>query len=447
MRTISKNQVRLCSPCLPVRGWRESTALQRSALFACCFFTFCVIPKSAWGQLDTIRRDEVKLHSGQTIYGSVEEKRTEKGIELLVQLDDGTTLLLDRKAYQRWSAEPEAMVKYRQLNQQIKWTLEDQLKMARWCDENRLKELKNRHYRIAMEIDPDNEEARKKLGYIQREGSWVNTAEIKQRLGYQKQGGQWVLPEVKELRDAMSAYKDRQQDWKNKLRILNTKAFSRGRNAGEAIAELRAISDPEAVEPLLDRLSDSKSLPQQQLYVDILCNIDSYASSKALVKFYLFNQNDPESRTRCLETVLKRKSYQQTALFDFAAALNPDFSEDGKKETDPELNTQRMGRAAFGLESIGVPFAIEGLIRALVVNYKQESKTAPSSSFGSNGSVSNNPGGGTKVTEFQLQCPRALDALRKFTGLDPGFGYDQMAWAQWWVQENTPGEIDLRRDR
>ena len=45
-----------------------------------------------------------------------------------------------------------------------------------------------------------------------------------------------------------------------------------------------------------------------------------------------------------------------------------------------------------------------------------------------------------------MECHEALDVLKQFTGQEPGFGFDQMAWVQWWVRENTPTNLDLRRD-
>lgn len=432
-------------------------------LVACLLTGFVATAVSSSGQAQTFRDDEITLHSGQTLLGSVKEKATPKGKELQVQLDDGWTLLLDRETYTRWKPEPEAMAKYRELSAQIKHTLDDQLKMANWCDDNRLKSLAEKHYRIAIQIDPNNEVARKELGYINPKGEWINRAELKQRLGYQRIGTRWVLPEVEEVRRVQEERAKSESEAKYQIGLLLRKAFRNGRNQQDALTELRQLTDPAAVPGILDAIEDVDKdiervlksgrpsdlqlpLQKKQLFISVLCNIDSYASSKALTSYYLLDQFDPEARDRALETLLKRESHQRTLMSDFVAALSPDYLVDGDKVTDPDLNTSRMSRAAHGLGEIGIPYGIENLISALRVTYTKVTNVQPSSAFGGNGSAASNPGGGKLVENRTMECHEALDVLKQFTGQEPGFGFDQMAWVQWWVRENTPTNLDLRRD-
>lgn len=443
------------------RGYRPQRFGRRYAFLAVliCGLTLGVLlGRPAVAQ--TVRQDEVILHSGQSLFGSVKENRTDKGTELHVQTQSGWTLILDRNSYLRWKPEPEELATYREIRDKAKWTLEDQLKLAKWCDENRLDEQAERHYRIALEIDPRNETALDELGYVHtRSGEWVNREELKQRLGYQKIGSRWELPEVEQLRKLQEERKAVEVEWKQKVRLMVKKAFRPGRNQPSNYQELLGLQDPRAVPALIEELEEAQEdlrrarnvaasqLPfnKQQTLIRILCNIPSYESSKRLAKFYLLNQNDPESRDRVIEVLLKREDYQRTLMADFAAALNPQFEIDGETVSDPDLNTSRMGRAAYGLEEIGVPFAIESLIRALQVTYTKVTNVQANSAFGGNGSASVNPAGSKRVDSTTRECRQALDALRTFTGQD--FGYDRMAWVQWWILENTPVQVDLRRDQ
>ena len=57
-------------------------------LVACLLTGFVATAVSSSGQAQTFRDDEITLHSGQTLLGSVKEKATPKGKELQVQLDE-----------------------------------------------------------------------------------------------------------------------------------------------------------------------------------------------------------------------------------------------------------------------------------------------------------------------------------------------------------------------
>lgn len=405
-----------------------------------------LLPSLVFAQSD-IRSDEVTLHSGGVIVGSVEERVDEKTRqkELLVQLPDGTTLLLDSSVFARWRPEPEVMPRYRELLSQAQHTVDFQWKLAQWCGENGLKDLREKHARMVIEIDPDHAEARKSLGHIKPRDTWIDRDSQMSRLGYVKINSQWVLPEVQELSEAISQRKEINQNWKNQLRLQFNKAFSRSRHQQQALEEILAIRDPAAVETLIEMLQSVKSKPERALIVEVLAQIPTYASTNILADFYLLNQDDEEARDRCIKTILDRKQFSVAAAQKFAAAVSPGYLVDGKRQTNPNVNTLRMSRAALGLRKLEIQIGIEALVNALVVEYKFKSTEAPTNAFGGNGSVVSAPAGRDIETRVSVQCPAALETLEAFTGQN--FGFDQMAWIQWWVSENTPQSLDLRRDQ
>ncbi len=406
----------------------------------------CVSNPLALAQSE-VRSDQVKLHSGQVLTGSVRQRMDgdKQTAEIIVDLADGTTLLLNRELYLNWRPEPEAMVEYREKVKQAKRTVDDQWQLATWCNENKLKEQSQIHSRIVIELDPRNEVAHKALGHFKRPDGWIDFDQQRLKLGYVKVSNKWVLPEVEEFSQALKARKDIDQAWKNDLRIWFGKASGRSRDREQTIATILAIRDPSAVPTLIERLTSVESSTQERaLIVEVLTEIPTYASSSILVDFYLQNGDDPETRDKCLETILKRTDFKIAAANKFAAAVNPNYLVDGKKVTDPTLNTTRMSRAALGLRRVEIQMAIETLINALQVTYKFKTKTAGNTAFGANGQTSVAPVGRDVEFKETVQCPAALETLEAFTGQD--FGYNQMAWMQWWISENTPSNLDLRRD-
>jgi len=400
---------------------------------------------TAWGQ---VRSDEVTLHSGQVLVGSVEERRTgpQNSAELLVSLEDGTVLVLQREMFRTWKPEPAAMEEYRQRSESAERTVTSQWELAQWCKENRLKEQADFHARLVLEIDSDFEPARKHLGHLKIRGKWVDFDQLKVRIGYVKVNNRWVLPEVAHFAAALKEQRDLERTWKRDLSSLFRTGFSNNRRAAEARAQIMAIRDPAAVGPLVEMLKAGRPQEERALILRVLAEIPSTASTQALIDYYLFNRDDDEMRDHCLRTLVRRKEHQVLAARRLVSELDPDKLGDRSKVSDPELpilNTLRLSRAAMGLRALEVPIGIEDLIAAIRVPYTLRMRVAGGAGLGPGGASGYQ--GAREVKEDRvMECPAAVDTLQAFTG--QRFGNDQAAWMRWWIAENTPVGLDLRRD-
>lgn len=87
-------------------------------------------------------------------------------------------------------------------------TAEDFYRLGLWCEENRLKRRAEKIFSRAIEVDPQHEGARLKLGFVRYGGRWMTPAERDRRQaedfaaemrakGLVEHAGEWVTPEEK----------------------------------------------------------------------------------------------------------------------------------------------------------------------------------------------------------------------------------------------------------
>jgi hypothetical protein len=76
------------------------------------------------------------------------------------------------------------------------------VRLGDWAKENRLPKYVDGLMRRALELDADNADARKALGYVRHEGRWRTPAELNQDKGRVLFEGRWMLPLEKELLEA-----------------------------------------------------------------------------------------------------------------------------------------------------------------------------------------------------------------------------------------------------
>lgn len=80
--------------------------------------------------------------------------------------------------------------------------------LAEWCRGKDMRSHGTRHLRRALELDPDNAVARKKLGYVRHEDQWLTEPEYYAARGFVKHRGKWVHhDELRRRRYAVDAKK------------------------------------------------------------------------------------------------------------------------------------------------------------------------------------------------------------------------------------------------
>jgi hypothetical protein len=75
----------------------------------------------------------------------------------------------------------------------------DFTKLAAWARENRMPRYVDGLMKRALELDPNNAQAREALGFVQHKGAWVTRAELRKEQGLVQEGGRWVTPLEKAL--------------------------------------------------------------------------------------------------------------------------------------------------------------------------------------------------------------------------------------------------------
>lgn len=398
------------------------------------------------------RSDEVVLHSGQVLYGAVTETRNapQNSTELEVVLDDGTKLILQRELFRSWKPEPAAMPEYRELAEKVARSVDSQWELVQWCKDNKLKPQMDTHARIVLEIDPEHVDARRLLGHQRIRGRWQDPEVEEKRKGKVKINNVWVLPEIYEIARAMAEYNEKQVGWKKTLNGLFTQGAGSSSKASEAVEKIRSIRDPEAVDALVARLMDAKSvppIPQRAVIIEVLCEIPTLSSTTALLDYYMTNVDDNEGRDRAIRTISKRAAHKPQVARRLVGDLGIDLNGDREKLTNRNValeNHRRLERAATALRVIEANVGIEALIVSIQVPYTVKMKVKENAAL-SGGNVQG--GGGTRelVDSFVLENLSAVDTLEKMTGQK--FGKNQNAWLRWWVAENTPQNLNLRRDQ
>lgn len=67
-----------------------------------------------------------------------------------------------------------------------------QLELGDWCKGKGLTPESRKHWKKAIEIDPDQADARARLGFIRYEDRWLTSDEYYKARGFVRRGGQWI---------------------------------------------------------------------------------------------------------------------------------------------------------------------------------------------------------------------------------------------------------------
>lgn len=162
---------------------------------------------------------------------------------------DGRWLTIDEAC--RLYREKESVGEYGRLRDAARWTVEDQIRMARWCLSHDLKDSADFHYKIVLQLDARNKEARNALDVKNFHGLLLTDEEIAE-----------VRAEAAQRKEAIDA-------WKPKLRELRRKFQHRNaEQRAKAAQDLIAIDEPSVlpgVEASLANLNKEAAVAMIQL--------------------------------------------------------------------------------------------------------------------------------------------------------------------------------------
>jgi len=323
-----------------------------------------------------------------------------------------------------------------------------QVDLARWCLANDMADRARRHFAGAILLDADNRDARAALGFVKRNGTWVQaSAPLAEPPG----------PTTVELPTVLSA------DAIERAKALRQQVLDISRQLliptdpdkwAEGRARLLAIRDPLAADPIA-KIIGTGTVEYKCLATEALGQIPGDAAMQPIVHMILSDdtpalqeaairalklRNDPRA-TRTLTLVVARS--QKPTLQRAARALG----ELDAWEAVPTLinNTKAIEARTFTIREIvpEQPHSFIGNMTSYVAGV--EPVVAPGvvalkpiiGTIGSGNGLGSSGGGPTEVTvEKQIPVwvpqPVVLEALRKITGQD--FGYDVTAWRNWFAK-------------
>jgi len=384
-----------------------------------------------------VRAEVFLLKHGGQVDGRWLNSADSKPATYEIELPGGGRLTLAADQIQEVVVQSDMLRRYEEMLPKVPNTVEGHLDMAERCRKAGLTAQREFHLEKVLELDTDQADARRGLGYSQVEGQWVRADEWFQNQGYVRHEGGWRLPQEVDLDTQNDRRVVEEKEWRKRLQVWRN-AVVRGRDdAGDALAQLRAVDSPLAIAGLSEMLADPEEPKQLKLlYIDLLGKF-SYPAAVAALLQRVMRDPDLEVRERCVDAA---KVYgRQQALAVFGKLL---------KDKDNRV----VNQAAWALGRLGDPAAIPPLIDALVTKhrYKVQTGSGPggiSGGFSPQGGGGLQAGGGVKLVEQEHQNRQALSALTSLVPPGVNFAYDEFAWKNWYSmqQMNAPG-TNLRRD-
>jgi hypothetical protein len=161
-------------------------------------------------------------------------------------------------------AEDKLLAKYRKMRATSPESEMGQTRLARWCMKQRLDDQARAHWTRVLSLNPDNAEARLRLGFCNVNGTWVSQQEIvdarTRAYQYQTAIARWA-PKVSNLVARMNG--------------------TRQRTAESARQELASIKDPEAV-PAIEFVLCAKGGDSALLGIQLLNDMKAAEAAQAL---------------------------------------------------------------------------------------------------------------------------------------------------------------------
>ena len=188
---------------------------------------------------------------------------------------------------ERETAEGGKMTEYRKVRDRTEASVDDQLKVARWCDKNGLDDEEKAHARLALQLDPNQEEAMRRLGMIKFHGQIIPKAQYEEAKATFHQ----------ELVDS--------KEWSDRLWKLRHQFERDPSTRGKVLSQIGEIKDFKAV-PAIEKVL---GVADQQLVlaaVDCLSEMKDLKATQSLIRFAVFA--DPESARHAAAMELKKRS-------------------------------------------------------------------------------------------------------------------------------------------
>ena len=185
---------------------------------------------------------------------------------------------LDTDQVQQRAAEDSRLALYRNVREKHTNNAASQTDMARWCVKHRMEDQAKAHYSNVLSMAPDHQEARRQLGYVMLNGTWVSPQEIadaRQRIESVQVSLSRRTPELEKLLKKMGS--------------SNRQARQLARD------ELMRVKDPDYV-PAIESMLCSQGGETSLLGVKLLKEMKAKEAAQSLAWQAVFSPWEPVQR-------------------------------------------------------------------------------------------------------------------------------------------------------
>lgn len=380
-----------------------------------------------------IRADIFELKDGGEVVGSTIERT--KADDYVVRTDDGAEVTIAKTALQRVVKQDEAAAEYRRKSRTTPDTIEAHRELAAWCRARKMIHEADHHLARVAELDPDDEAARRSLGYLRVGNRWLTSDEVMKARGLVFFDGKYRTSQDVALRERDKAASSTNIDWFQQIKLWRTWLDNRRADrVAQAQANILAINDPGAAPALIRVMSDEPRDDVFEMFLRVLSQLDHPAAIQTLVAYTLDPEVDPEIRAQCRDYLVRMP--RPVPIVPFVQAL---------KHKDNKV----VNLAGLTLGQLGNPAAVSPLIDALVTTHKiiegAESTGGQKFNVGPSGGLSMG-GDAPKVHNIDFNNEKVHQALMKLSGKQ-NFEYDEAAWRAWYVDTQMRQHVNSRRDQ
>ncbi|MDR1493454.1 MAG: hypothetical protein LBT05_12135 [Planctomycetaceae bacterium] len=363
--------------------------------------------------------EEIELTNGVSVQGKILNESETPRKKWQIQFMDGIAVELSNgKAVRRVVKNSKVREQYYAKAPFLAESVETHLKLAEICLSQNLNDLANRHYLRILELDADQSQARKRLGYRKIGENWITHEDEMLQQGYiqTKQGG-WTTRQnllIQEKQIPIGTALD-DSELLSQIQHLIDRLKT---NDAAAEKELLEIKNPAIVRCLADVLKNEQNVFLRETFIRTLGKIKTAYALREITAWSLRESND-KICVLCFSYIKETPSFSRF----YYPYLR---SEDNKI----------INRAAFALGELGDRAAIPLLIDSLVTRHCIDDRTHVARS-------DNSPLTTTEREETVSNNRECLNALQRLTATD--LGYDIPAWRLWWEDRQIAKNFDARR--
>jgi len=392
-------------------------------------------------------RDTVFLKTGRVLNGKVKEGTAERGGDfILLTTESGAIYKLDKGDIVKSIIKREQVdLDYEAKLRHVRNVATDHIELAKWCEKQsrgktRFREQIRWHYENVVRLDPDHSNARKALGYLQlKNGTWVAEADFRERQGYMPDRRDWVSglgKQVKESDDRAQAIVDGKKKEFNRW-------LKRAKKGDYQPAVLAKICDQSSLLFVYDsviKVADDVELAR--VHLDAISQVKNTTAIRILSQFAMMAP-DQELREHAIALLTQPGIDHATAV----RALSEGLKFSTRKTVQNAAFA--IGEVASNDESSAAAVAaLLPLTEALITTHTEKIEGALEAgrlnpSFGTGG-TGLRTGGGPQTKQVKYKNRESLDALRKL--VEVNFEYNEQAWTDWYIENYTLSNIDVRAD-